>query len=155
MYPEVRASYGDIYTVLAEAYTLGSSVYREDAANAWAEHFTIPIQSIREDQELFTACNGSFQKLLKAKRARVDNQRLSIPSICTWISTENPERPRLLKLARHGIELCAPASYTGVTLDTRPKLGRAFLATAAAVEKMMYDTYWSKGLAVILEENLN
>jgi hypothetical protein len=57
-----------------------------------------------------------------------------------------------MDIAVNGIALCTPDDYTGCGTDHIPPLGRTFENTAAAVEKMMYDSYWQEGLSIILSE---
>ena len=149
-FPESPVSLTQITSLLSDAFKLGSSIYREDAANEWAEHFNIPAVAIQADLDLLHACGGDFNKLIREKRSAIDSDRMSAASVKRWISPNNPEYHKMIDLALNGIDLCTPPSYEGVTFDTRPHLGRAFLATACAVEKMMFEAYWSRGLAIVL-----
>jgi hypothetical protein len=139
--------------LLSDAFKLGSSVFREDAANTWGHHFQIPAEAIQADLDLLTLCGGDFNQLIRAKRENVDQKRISPERVSKFLSPENPEFARVMELATAGISLTTPDSYTGVTFDTRPALGRAFLATACAVEKMMFEAYWQRGLAVLVRED--
>lgn len=149
-FPEVACNSVSAFTLMMEAFQLGSSVFGEDEANTWAEQFSIPISSITADQAIFVACGGNFEQMVKEKRKLVDPLRLSKLRILDYLSPQNPEVSKALDLAEVGIDLCTPPTYAGVTFSSRPALGRAFQATSPAVERMMFDTYWNRGLAIIL-----
>jgi hypothetical protein len=151
-FPELAPEREEVRALLHEAHSLGSTIFGHDAANTWAKGFTIPETAVREDDELWVACEGNFQAMVKEKLRRVAADRISEERVHAQLSDNNPHKAATLQLVREGISLCTPPSYTGCGSNT-PALGKTFLETAAPVEKMMFSSYWEEGLSIILTES--
>ena len=66
-----------------------------------ADGFTIPREDIERDWiELTVTCHGDFNMLVDRRKAGLAANRLSEQRIFSSTSQNNPERPKLLLLAR-------------------------------------------------------
>ena len=151
-YPELLIRRHEIEELVTEAYKYGSSVYGEQAAIDWAEGFRIPQSDVENDMRELDSYHGNLKLMVDARRALLNPERLNKERIHEFISDDNPEKEKLLLIAR-GMEHMADPDYRGCTFETRPKLSKSFLKAAPAVEKMFYKDFWQEGLAIILSES--
>lgn len=142
-----------VLDLLTRAHTLGSSIFGVEAANKWANDFTLPPEALAHDDALWVKCNGIFEDLVREKRRAVDAGRLSLERVEAHLSDNNPFRASTLDIAVEGIALCTPDDYTGCGWAGRPRKGPCFNETAPAVEKMMFESYWTEGLGILLSES--
>ena len=149
-FSELEVSSREVNVMLNQAYDLGSSVFGEADARRWADGFTIPSHAVDEDDDMWRACDGVFEEMIKRKRAAIDENRISAERVEGCLSVSNPFRAAVLDIATNGIDLCTPPEYEGCGWENKPALGSTFLKTAAAVEKMMFSSYWEEGLAILL-----
>ena len=117
----------------------------------WAEGFRIPQEAIDRDSADLATHKGDFRALVQTRLDLLRPLRLNDSRIRNHIHPDNPERERLLLLAK-GMPLMPSPSYNGTDFATRPRLSKSFLAAAPAVERMFYQDFWSEGLAIILTE---
>jgi hypothetical protein len=153
-FPELAPEREEVRELLQEAHDLGSAVFGHEAANTWAKGFRMPEAAVREDDDLWLACRGNFQDMVREKLRRVmAADRISEDRVHACLSDANPHKEvTFLQLVREGISLCTPDSYTGCG-SNMPALGKTFTDTAAPVEKMMFNSYWEEGLSIILTES--
>ena len=151
-YPELIIRRQEIESLVIEAYRYGSSVYGEQAAIEWAEGFRIPQSDVDKDMRELDGFHGNLKLMVDSRRALLNPERLNKERIHEFISDDNPEKEKLLLIAR-GMEHMADPGYRGCTFETRPKLSKSFLKAAPAVEKMFYKDFWEEGLAIILSES--
>ena len=150
-FPEVTMVESSVRALIAEVYSIGSWVFGAEKAREWAGDFTIPPESVEKDVAEFNECNQDFRLLVERRRALLQPLRLNEERVLSCISMDNPDRDRLLLLAR-GMPLLESEDYVGCKWEERPPLGRTFLDASAAVEKMFYKDFWSEGLAILLTE---
>jgi hypothetical protein len=136
--------------MLNAAYELGSSIFNAADAVQWADGFTIPDSAVAVDRALWHSSERSLAQMIEHKRNEVDSSRITVQKAEANLSVNNPHRSAVIDLVRQGIQLCTPPSYTGCGWSGRPALGKGFLEAAPAVERMMYEAYWKKGLAILL-----
>ena len=152
-FPELTTDEGEVRRLLIKAFELGSAIFGEASANEWAEGFRIPPDAIVADDAAWLACHGRFEDLVREKRRAIDAGRLSIERVNKQLSSANPFKAATLEIATNGIALCTPAEYTGCGWDNKPPTGSTlFRNTAAAVERMMFESYWEEGLSIVLSE---
>jgi len=149
-FTELEVSRQEVDTMLNQAYDLGSSLFGETDAREWADGFVIPTHAVGEDDDMWRACDGVFEEMIKRKRAAIDGNRISVERAQNCLSTSNPFRAAVVEIALNGMDLRTPPDYEGCGWENKPALGRTFLNTAAAVEKMMFSSYWEERLAILL-----
>jgi hypothetical protein len=150
-FPETVASRDEVAALMLDVYSIGSSVFGAAKAREWAGNFTIPTHAVKNDAADFAAHNYDFRSMVDARRQALSRRRLNEARIKKCISRKNPERERLLLLAR-GMPLLQSEEFKGCSMDDRPRLSRSFTDASGAVEKMFFQDFWSEGLAIILSE---
>ena len=150
-FPEMDVQESTVKELISEVYSIGSWVFGAEKAREWAGDFVIPRESVDKDVAELKECNNDFRLLVSRRKALLRPLRLNEQRVLACISSDNPDRDRLLLLAR-GMPLLESEDYRGCTWEGRPALGRTFLDAAGAVEKMFYRDFWSEGLAIILTE---
>jgi hypothetical protein len=147
-FPNLAAE-DEVEALVLEAYKYGSSVYGVDAARTWADGFTIPDAAVQQDSESWHHCGENFVSMIDSKKQAIASTRLSHERIDQCISEDNPDKSRLHLLVE-GMDPFPAPDFVGCTYSDRPTLSRRFNETAAAVERMFFESYWNDGLAVIL-----
>ena len=150
-FPHVGIPESKVRALISEVYSIGSWVFGAEKARQWAGDFSIPRASVEQDVAEFNECNRDFRLLVSRRKALLQPVRLNEERVLACISSDNPDRERLLLLAR-GMPLLESEDYRGCTWENRPALGKTFLDASGAVEKMFYRDFWSEGLAILLTE---
>lgn len=134
--------------MINEAFELGDTLYGVAAAAEWAGGFRIPASAVEDDLRLFLSCGESIAAMAAVKLESINGSRLSWARIESCISSDNPDRNRLILLARG---MCVPLAPKFVPNGgIRPvKLRRLYLETKGAVDKLFFALH-EEGLAIIL-----
>jgi hypothetical protein len=93
-----------------------------------------------------------FVEMVRRKKAKLADNRLSSERVARCLSDSNPYKERVLDIVK-GVEMCTADDYTDCKYEERPALEKLFMETAAAVEKMCFDSFWEEGLSIILTEH--
>jgi hypothetical protein len=149
-FPHLHIEETEVTSMLNAAYELGSSIFDASHAVQWADGFNIPDSAVAADRTLWHSSERSLAQMIEHKRNEVHSSRITVQRAEANLSVNNPHRSAVIDLVRQGIQLCTPPSYTGCGWPGRPALGKGFLEAAPAVEKMMYEAYWQKGLGILL-----
>ena len=134
--------------LIREAYEFVDEVYGIDAAVSWAEGFKVPIEAVAKDLRVFRAEGSSIENMARKRLAGIQQTRLSEVRIVQCISSDNPERTRLLGLAE-GMRVPLPTGFQPNGQFPRIKLRALYLRTQSAVNKMLYSLH-EQQLAIIL-----
>ena len=134
------------------AYTSVDSVFREAEAVQWADGFVIPKSVVAEGVRLFDGADRDFSKMVGCMKTRLAGGRMSVESVNSVISDSNPEKLKLFELVG-GMKLLLEGSFVP-NGRSRPLLSAAYRRVAPAVNKMMFEDFVEKGLAVVLPVSL-
>jgi hypothetical protein len=148
-FPHIPTSAARVREILGAARSEERLQGGPDAAVAWAAGFRLPDEALAQDAALWERCGGVFENMVRDKLAALADTRLSEERVRQHVPVDDPDFERMLALAR-GQELYTAEGFADRTFDTRPALGRRFVAAAPAVERMFYETYWRHGLAILL-----
>ena len=123
--------------MINEAFELGDTLYGVAAAAEWAGGFRIPASAVEDDLRLFLSCGESIAAMAAVKLESINGSRLSWARIESCISSDNPDRNRLVLLAGG---MCVPlAPEFAPNGGIRPvKLRRLYLETKGAVDKFFF-----------------
>ena len=142
-----------ILSLANEAYKLTDDVYTMDDAEMWGNRFTIPPASINKDTEDYLRHGSNIVALATERLQAVGSQRLSNqrPPLSAVLSPDNAEVDKLQRLADEGMPLMPdPLFQPNSSLGIRPPLRAKYVATHSAVDKLLFDNFHQKGLAVVL-----
>lgn len=129
---------------------MADGLFGEKEAVEWADGFSIPEEAVRHDESLLRSAGLDFDAMVRRRLKDLAGQRISRQRVESCISEENPERDKLLRLAKKGMPLLLDPDHVPNGTGKWPKLRRAYLAVASAVDKMFFENFHAQGLVFIL-----
>jgi len=143
-----------VHGLCFEAVEAGNNQLGEDQAVAWADGFEVPPEVVEQDEERFNKTGYVFEQFVADKVKEQAHNRLSEERVDKWVKKDNKDYELLKELARVGIDLCLPSDYVPNSETGLPPYSRSYKKTHAAVDKMIYQNFYEKGLAIIITEAL-
>ena len=148
-----------IRDLCTKAYSFGDNKLAEKDAVKWADNFQFPEQAVEDDEAAFLAAGNSIEELARLRLEGIADVRMSVQSVIDVCTEGNPDTERLKELAQLGMDLLLPPEYVANNLPTDPvdtgpcdNLSSSYKETRAAVDKMIFNNFYKKGLAVVLKQ---
>ena len=140
-----------VRAICQAAYTYGDTKFGIDEAAIWADNFMISKDMIASDRLEFQQAGWDFDRMIENRLAKLRGDRLNPERIEAALSRDNPEWDLLMELATIGMDLCLPDEYEPNSVTGLPKLAKSYKESHSAVDKMIVDNFYKKGLAMIFE----
>jgi len=139
-----------IREICQAAYIYGDTKFGVEEAKKWAEGFTIPDEVVEHDELEFQEAGWDFDQMIENRLAKLRGNRLNVQRIEGTMSRDNPEWELLMELATVGMDLCLPDDYEANN-KCLPNLTQSYKNAHSAVDKMIIDNFYKKGLAMIFK----
>ena len=138
-----------------EAFKFGDNKMSESDAVTWGDGFLFPPDAVQADEKALSDVNYDFDQLVKDRLQKISAVRMSVESVNKICTPGNPDRELLVELAADGMDLCLPDDYepNNPLPDGQgpcDSLSSSYKITYNAVDKMIYDNFYAKGLAIVL-----
>jgi hypothetical protein len=140
--------------VVKEADLQMSKVYTAKDAAAWGGDFKIPPWEVAKSVSLLKSAGGDLDVMVNRQKQLIGHDRLSVERIEKHINVSNPEREKLLLLARVGMPVMPDPEFVPNSCGELPKLRKLYLEVAPAVNKMVYENFVEKGLAFVFPKKV-
>lgn len=136
------------------AFEQTQATFTESDAVAWADGFVFPPDELLSDERQFAQCGGSLVACAKQRWQQLLPDRLNEDRVQQWLSPNNPEFDRMLLLARDGMPVPVPPDFVPNSATVFPPLRNTYRRLASAVNKLLYQSFYSSGLAIILPRSV-
>lgn len=129
----------------------GSVRFGEEEARLWANGFTIPSSSVADGIRRFNNAGRDERTMVSGLLEELQTTRMSVESVMSVISPNNPERDKLIRLVK-GMPLFTDPGFVPLSKrsDLKRQLTNCYRRMAPTVNRMLYEDFLSKGLAFIL-----
>jgi hypothetical protein len=136
--------------LVARAVKTVDSIFSEDDAIKWAGDFEFPEMLTNADLASFVDSNGSLLEMARARWLSLQKGRLNPGRVRRCISPDNPDLHRLVALAGVGMPVPVPAEFVPNGSTEWPRLRNTYRRLAAPVNRLLFEQFYQKGLAIIL-----
>ena len=137
------------------AYKRTDLLFNAQDALHWADGYTVPTETVRNDERLFASHGRNFEQMVSRRFKALAPNRLSRSRIDRWTRGDNPERSKLYELAEVGMTVHTSKVFQPNSLAPRialPKLGTLYRSASNAVNRMEMESQHTPGLAFVLRE---
>jgi hypothetical protein len=142
----------DVSKVLREAFQIADMTFGEEEAVSWGDNFRIPPLIVRQHEKEFETCGFNLKKMVQRFKGKIMGNRLSVKSVESVLSIDNPEREKM-KLLVKGMPLYPPQEFSPNSQGTLPSVSRIYGKVSSAVDRMIWEDFISKGLGVVLPKD--
>ena len=126
---------------------------RDDAIE-WADGFTLPEYVVTEDAKLFEDCKYNWETIIKTKRDRFKEDRLTVDRVRAVLKTKSVDRERLKSIAG-GFSIPVDSRWKSNHSHpyVYPKCAPSFEPLAPTVMKLWFED-WKKGHGFFLTDEM-
>ena len=140
-----------------KAFEKGDNKMCETDAVVYGDNFVFPPAMVEADERAFAEAGNSLEELVAHRQAAIASRRMSLKSVDLVCTEGNPDRQLLEEIAEWGMDLMLPEDYqpnNPLPDGQTPceKLSKSYTITRTAVDKMIYNNFYEKGLAIVLTE---
>ena len=143
----------EVESVLGAAFAANDQKFGEDAAVSWANDFQIPRALLDEHERRFLDSGSSVSAMAALSLDALRGSRMSYESIERVISGLNPEVEKLRMLVA-GMPLMVAGDFVACSAVALPKLSAVYDRVAPAVDRMIFEDFIDKGLALVVRKEL-
>lgn len=143
-------SEGRLRGMANEAFELADQTYGMAEAVKWAHGFVIPASAVAEDVKRLHAASGCLVTMARRERELRRGTRLSAERVNRVLSEENPERDKLYTFGEAGVPVPVSTDFEACGIRNKPMMRQKYVETQWAVDRMIYEGFWTQGLAFIL-----
>ena len=152
MFPEqvTAGRMNRIVEVAVEGYKLADEVYKAKDAEEWGDHYKVPDELVRSDEALFRASMRDITVMTKRRQNQLLNRRLNATRVEMHTRSDNPEREKLMILAKKGMPLLLREGFKPNGQGRLPPLRKTYISVKSAVNRLLVTNFHELGLAFIL-----
>lgn len=143
-----------ILSLVKEAYVRAANVFTSKDAAIWGGNFKMPQSAVDRDVKLLKAAGGDLDVMVRRRKKELESDRLSISRVQMHININNPERDKLILLAGDGMPVMPDPNFVPNSCGPLPKLRKLYSEVAPAVNKMIFDNFYAKGLAFVFPKKV-
>jgi len=147
-----------VHDLCLEAMQYGDNQLGEKAAVTWADGFEVPNEVIAKDEGDWKDNSYNFEQFVRSRVAVTADGRLSEERVERCVRDSCKDKEVLKEMARvlegGGMNLCLPPDYIPNSRTGLPPYSKSYQKTHSAVDRMIYENFYQKGLAIILSEAL-
>ncbi len=136
--------------VAIEGYRLADSIYTARDAEEWGNHFEVSDDLVSSDEALFKASMRDIKVMTTRRQKKLMSNRLNTTRIELYTRIDNPEREKLILLAKKGMPLLLREGFTPNGQGILPPLRKTYTNVKSAVNRLLVENFHDLGLAFIL-----
>eukprot|EP01041_Mallomonas_annulata_P000534 gene534-1019_t len=145
-------SVGGVRQVVQPAFDHNAEAKSLRDAAAWAHGYKLERMWVEADTQLLSQLSSVVA--VAAFRCRLTcSSRLSPDRVHHWVSLDNPDYDRILRLAPTGMPLLADPDFKPNMGAPGPLLAGSVLQVLPAVQKMMIEQYRASGQCILLNKS--